>query len=222
MASPRTKLRELALLARDDVDALRDTLREDAGSLGAVLGVSDTELVSLAERADGDVSKRVLAILDHVRRHAVAQNGTERERRAFAAARELALGARWLDAGAELDPRIVLGELLVDGSKPWVGFLVDGAEIIVSRARLRGAALAMRPFCDLRALVDEQALQLRWRRGLGGLNFRSQAAEVRDASLTVRVVIERPRVQPAPVVFRPRPRPTAPCWLTDALAELIG
>lgn len=222
MPSARTKLRELAILAREDADALRDTLREDAEFLGAALGVSHHELRALAESGDTNASDRVRHLLDHARRHLIDQGSSERERRAMAAARELGLSARWLDVGAELDPRILLGELLVDGSKTWIGFLVDGAEVVVSRATLRRASIALRPFAQVRGFIDGQALRLRWRAGRGGLNLRARGSDVTDQALVLRVVLERPRVQPVPTVSPRRSCAKPPSWLADVIAQLVG
>jgi hypothetical protein len=222
MPSARTKLRELAILARDDADALRDTLREDAEFLGAALGVSQHELRALAERDDANAGDRVRRLLDHARRHSTDQGSMARERRATSAARELGLTARWLDVGAEIDPRILLGDLLADGSKPWIGFMVDGADVIVSRATLRRAAIALKPLPEVRGFIDAQALRLRWRAGRGGLNLRAQASDIRDPALVLRVVLERPRAQPAPVVTPTRPSARPPPWLADVIAELVS
>lgn len=222
MPSPRTKLRELTLLARDDGHALRDALRGDAADLGEALGVSEQDLRALAEREDVDAGRSVLRILDHVRRQTVERQAAERERRALKAAHQLALTARWLDVGAELEPRVLLGDLLADGAKPWVTLAVDGCDVVVSRARLRQVASALRPFRDLRAFVDTQALRLRWRQGLGGLNFRSQAAQVRDESSVLRVVLERPRARTVEALDRPRPGRSTNTWLVDVVAEIVG
>jgi hypothetical protein len=48
------------------------------------------------------------------------------------AGHELALTACWLDVGVELDPRLLLGDLLADGGRPWIGLLVDGVDVVVS------------------------------------------------------------------------------------------
>lgn len=222
MRSPSARLRELAQLARDDADALREILRDDAGPLGAALGVPEHELRALAERGDDDARLGVRRILDHLRRQSIERQAAEREQRAVTAAQELALTARWFDVGVELDPRLMLGDLLADGSKPWIALMVDGADVVVSRARLRRAASALRPFQDLHAFVDPQALRLRWRGGRGGLNFRSQAAHVHDESLLLRVVIERPKMQPGEALYRPTPVRASSKWLTDAFAEFVG
>ncbi len=222
MPSPSAKLRELAILVRDDADALREVLRDDAGPLGAALDVPAHELRALAERGDDDTGRSVRLILDHVRRQTTARQAAERERRAMIAAHQLAITARWLDVGVELDPRLLLGDLLADGGRAWIGLLVDGVDVVVSRARLRRAAAALRPFTDLRAFIDTQALGLRWRGGRGGLNFRSQAAQVSDESLVLRAVLERPRVQPVEVLHRPRSVRQSTTWLADVIAEFAG
>lgn len=221
MPGPRAKLRDLALLARDDADALRDALRADAGCLGVALGVPEQELRALAEDEQGG-TRGVLRILDHVRRQAIDRQALEREQRALTAAHQLVVTAHWLDVGVELDPRVLLGDLLADRGKPWIGLLVDGAHVIVSRARLRRAALALRPFADQSAFVDTQALRLRWRGGLGGLNFSSQAGHVRGESQVLRVVLERPKAQPVESLHRPRPLCPSNTWLADVVSELVG
>lgn len=217
MASTTARLRELALIA-DDADALRDALRDDAGCLGAALGVSDRELLELSGHAD--VCDRVRRLLDQTRRRTAIAHSAERERRSVEAAGRLVTGARWLDAGVELDPRVLLGDLLADPLRPWLGLVVDGSDVVIARARLRRVALALRPFPDVRASADSRTLRLRWREGRGGLNLHTQAAHVHDDSLVLRVVLERPAVQR---VIAVEARPTAKrTWLSDVLAEVAG
>lgn len=217
MASATTRLRELALVA-DDAEALRDALRDGAGCLGAALGVSAVQLEELVRR--DDVVDRFRRLVVRARHREAALRDDGRSRRALAAAERLVAGARWSDGGVELSPQVLLGDLLADSAKPWLSLEVDGSDVVVSRSRLRRAALALRPFGDVRALADSQALRLRWRGGRGGLNFTSQAAHVHDHGLVLRVVLDRPVSQP---VERCRPRqPERQSWLTDVLADVIG
>jgi hypothetical protein len=217
MASATTRLRELALVA-DDAEALRDALREDAGCLGAALGVSAVQLEELAQR--DDVVERTRRLVVRARHHEALRRAHCQSNRALVAADRLVAGARWLDSGVELEQQVLLGDLLADTARPWLGLLFEGSDVVVSRPRLRRAALALRPFGDVRALADSQALRLRWRGGRGGLNFTSQAAHVHDHGLVLRVVLDRPVSQP---VERCRPRqPERQSWLTDVLADVIG
>ena len=217
MPSATTRLRELAWIA-DDADALRDALREDAGCLGAVLGLSADQLEKLATR--DDIVDRFRHLVAGARHRDAALRHHGRSQRALAAAERLVAGARWLDSGVELEPHVLLGDLLADATRPWLSLVVDGRDVVVSRSRLRRAAVALRPFGDVRALADSQALRLRWRGGRGGLNFTSQGAHVHDDSLLLRVVLDRPVPQPV--------ERCQPCvrerqsWLTDVLAEVVG
>jgi len=217
MPSAMNRLRDVALLT-GDADALRDALRKDDGGLGAALGVSVDQLRELSSRRD--VSDRLRDLVLRARHREAALRDDGRRERALVAAERLVAGVRWLDAGVELEPRVLLGDLLADTAKPWLSLVVDGSDVVVSRARLRRAALALRPFGDTRALVDSQALRLRWRGGLGGLNFNSQVQHVRDDSLVLRVVLSRPAAQPAKCA-RPR-RADRRGWLTDVLTEVVG
>ncbi|MFO0564308.1 MAG: hypothetical protein U0263_01525 [Polyangiaceae bacterium] len=217
MPSATTRLRELARIA-DDAEALRDALREDAGCLGEALGVSAEQIDELAQRDDVVAHFRRLAV--RARHQEALLRADVQARRALAAADRLVAGARWLDSGVELEPRVLLGDVLADTARPWLALRVDGSDVVISRARLRRAALALRAFQDVRALADSQALRLRWRGGRGGLNFSSQGGHVHDGTLVLRVVLDRPVTRPAQ-----RARPSVPAhqsWLNDVFADVIG
>lgn len=217
MSSATTRLRELALIA-DDADALRDVLREHAERLGGALGVSADQLEELARR--DDISDRFRHLVVRARQREAVLREDGRRERALGAAAQLVSGARWLDAGVELEPHVLLGELLADAAKPWLGLMVDGGDVVLCRARLRRAALALRPFRDVCAFADSRALRLRWRGGRGGLNLTSQAQHVHDDSLVLRVVLERPVTQP--VTRAQRRPPERQGWVGDVLAEVVG
>ncbi len=217
MASATTRLRELARIA-DDAEALRDALRDDAGCLGTALGVSADRIEELASR--DDFAGRFRQLVAGARRRQAALRDEGRSQRALAAAERLVAGARWLDAGVQLEPHVLLGDLLADAAKPWLSLVVDGSDVVISRARLRRAAVALRPFGDVRALADSLALRLRWRGGRGGLNFNSQPHHVRDDSLLLRVVMDRPVIQPVERVLRPMAGRKG--WFADVLAEVVG
>lgn len=217
MPSATTRLRGLPWIA-DDADALRDALREDAGCLGAVLGLSADQLEKLATR--DDIVDRFRHLVAGARHRDAALRHHGRSQRALAAADRLVAGARWLDSGVELEPHALLGDLLADATRPWLSLVVDGRDVVVSRSRLRRAAVALRPFGDVRALADRLALRLRWRAGRGGLSFNSQAHHVHDDSLLLRVVIDRPVMQPVDRVLPPVAGRKG--WFADVLAEVVG
>lgn len=217
MSNATTRLRELALIA-NDADALQDALREHAGCLGAALDVSADQFRELASR--DDIIDQFRQLVARARQREAVLRDDGRRARAGAASERLVSGARWLDAGVELEPHVLLGELLADAAKPWLNLMVDGSDVVISRARLRRAALALRPFSDVRAFADSQALRLRWRCGRGGLNLTSQAQQVHDDSLVLRVVLDRPVAQPVKRAQR-RP-PERQSWFGHVLAEVVG
>ncbi len=222
MGLPAAKQRELSLLVRDDVEALRSVLLEEAGSLGAVLGVPSQQLEALAAAGVGEVRRGVTELLETSRRcrtRALMAHGAGAASRA---AERLALTARWSHSGVELDPATVLRPLLSDRTRPWVAFQVDGEAVVVRRATLKRAAAALRPFGDVRVLVTADALRLRWRRGVGGLDLRSQAGHAQDESLVLRVVLERPAAQPVQALPRPQASRSTRSWLGEVIAELTG
>jgi hypothetical protein len=132
--------------------------------------------------------------------------------------------ARQGEHGVDLDAALLLGPVLADRAK-YISFHVGGAEVPVEQARLLRARKALRPFRDIAASIDPEALRLRWRQGRGGLFLRPQSVSPADRDRVLHVVVERP-APPAPMALPAalepttvaRPRPGA--WIRDVLAAL--
>jgi hypothetical protein len=113
----------------------------------------------------------------------------------------------------ELDIVVLLGDLLADSGKKYIGIELDGARVLVLRHTLAAARACLRSHSDVTGYADEAGLHLSWRGGRGGLNLRSQQQE-RGAGVLL-VDLRRPRFH----IARERTR-EPPAILSDILGEL--
>jgi hypothetical protein len=119
----------------------------------------------------------------------------------------------------ELDPRIVLGNLLADRTRAFVRFRTEGYEpVVVARPKLREASRALR-FPDLRCSIDDRGLWFRWREGVGGLRLVSQDVRQRQDDDILFVPLERPRPERLESRHLERPRRN-PAWIGEVIADL--
>jgi hypothetical protein len=139
---------------------------------------------------------------------------------ALAAAGMLSRLARWGDEEVELDPKIVLGNLLVDRTRKFLSFEVEKREpVVVPRAKLREASRALR-FSDLGCAIDQRGLRFRWRKGAGNLLLVSQPFRSSEVESVLRVLIERPRPGRPERIERHEPLRRNPAWIGEVIADL--
>ena len=170
--------------------------------------------VSLDENSDDAARGLDLApVIGRLRHRAASVQAAERAERAEAAARRLSASAVHRDGRVELDADVLLGDLLADSGKKYLGVELDGARVLVLRSTLAKARACLRIHLDLAGFADEAGLHLAWRGGRGRLNLRPQQLE-RGAGVLL-VDLRRPRFQ----VVRER-RPAPPAILGDILGEL--
>ncbi len=163
------------------------------------------------ERDDADLALQLAPAIGQYKRHVAHDQAGERGARAERAARALAGSARHRLERVELDPAILLGDLLADGSKKYIGFELTGVRVVVARQLLLRARMALRPFPDVTATIDEKGLRLGWRGGRGGLHFRPQLEERGAAVLLVDLRVP---------VQRRSPARSGPVLLAEVLANL--
>lgn len=178
----------------------------DHPELAAGLGVRDLE------RDDADLALRLAPTIGKYKRRLALEQAGERVARAERAARELASSARHRLDGVELEPAILLGELLADSSKKYIVFELTGRRVSLPRHLLLRTRVALRPFLDVTAHIEEQGLHLAWRHGRGGLNLRPQLEE-RGAAVLV-VDLRTPARRTSPV------ERAGPVLLVEVLASL--
>lgn len=174
--------------------------------LAARLGLVDLD------RDDADLALQLAPSVGKYKRHVARDHAGERGARAEKAARALAASARHRLEQVDLDPAIVLGDLLADGTKKYVGFELTGVRVVMARLLLFRARAALRPFPDVSACIDERGLHLTWRSGRGGLNLRPQLEEHGAATLLVDLRAAAGRTSGA--------RRPGPVLLAEVLASL--
>jgi hypothetical protein len=143
----------------------------DRPELAARLGDLDLE------RDDSDLALQLAPLIGRYKKRVVSSRASDRAERAERAVRDLAASARHRCEQVELDPAILLGDLLADPAKKFVGFELCGVRVIVARHVLLRARIALRGFPDVAVTVDEKGLYLTWRGGRGGLNLRPHLEE---------------------------------------------
>lgn len=165
------------------------------------------------ERDDAGLALELAPVIGRLRQRAASVQAAERAERAEAAARRLSASAVHRDGRVEFDADVLLGDLLADSGRKYVGVELDGARVLVLRSTLAKARACLRIHLDLAGFADEAGLHLVWRAGRGGLNLRPQQQE-RGAGVLL-VDLRRPRLH----VARERTR-QAPRILGDILGEL--
>lgn len=137
------------------------------------------------DRDDADLALQLAPAIGKYKRRLALDHAAERGARAEKAARALAASARHRLERVELDPAILLGDLLGDAAKKYVGFELTGVRVVMLRQLLLRVRASLRAFSDVAACIDENGLHLTWRRGRGGLNLRPQLEELGAAILLV-------------------------------------
>ena len=165
------------------------------------------------ERDDAALGLELAPVIGRLRHRAASIHAAERAERADAAARRLSASAVHRDGRVEFDADVLLGDLLADGGRKYIGVELDGARVLILRSTLAKARACLRIHIDLAGFADEVGLHLVWRGGRGGLNLRPQQQE-RGAAVLL-VDLRRPRLY----VARERTR-QAPTILGDILGEL--
>lgn len=125
---------------------------------------------------DADLALQLAPAIGRYKRTTAGAHSDERASRAAAAAQHLTASAVHHADRVELEPRVLLGELLA-GSQKYISLELTTTPVWLHRQTLLRAKTALRPFRDLNSFVDERGLHLRWRAGRGGLNLGPQAAE---------------------------------------------
>lgn len=178
----------------------------DHPDLAAGLGVHDLE------RDDADLALQLAPTIGKYKRRLALEQAGERVAQAQRAARELASSARHRLDGVELEPALLFGELLADSSKKYIAFELTGRRVSSPRHLLLRTRVALRPFLDVTAHIDERGLHLAWRHGRGGLNLRPHPEERGAAVLVVDLRAPAPRISKA--------RRTGPVPIAEVLAGL--
>jgi len=127
MARPPSQpelLRQLAALAKSEQDPkeLEQFLRVHSAGLSQVLRLSGAELLALVDIDPAARGRHVQKLIREGHAAHKQQRVELNQNLALAAATMLSGLARWHDDCVELDPRIVLGNLLRDGTKKAVCF----------------------------------------------------------------------------------------------------
>lgn len=193
--SRRDLVRQLLAVSREEGDAqeFEGFLRDHSAQLQAALTVSAAELRSLAS---GSAVERAKGVRDLVREAAARQSqarADQNQNLALAAATMIAELAKWHEDHFVLDPRIVLGNLLVDSTKMAVRFDAEKlGKVVVLRTKLKEVKRELK-FSDLECFVDQEGLNFRWRAGVGRLLLTSQDLPRKDKHSFVPVVLTRTR-----------------------------
>ena len=212
MPSPAL-LRELGCLVRgQDAQAVRESLRHSAVALDG-LGLNGHRH-DLAELSDPELLATVGEALRRHRLDAEAARRGAAVQKAERAASELSTTARWKGNVVELNPRLVLGDLLAAPTK-FVAFHINDTAVPVLRSKLLQLRRIAGRLPALAVTLNSEALEFRWRQGTGGLNFRPQHVSRDDRDEVMHVVLARPVPTPEPVPVR---RDGA--WLNEVLADL--
>ena len=165
------------------------------------------------ERDDAALGLELAPVVGRLRHRTASVRAAEQAQRAEAAARRLSATAVHRDGRVEFDADVLLGDLLADAGKKYIGIELDGARVLVLRSTLTRARACLRIHLDLAGYADPAGLHLVWRAGRGGLNLRPQVEE-RGAGVLL-VDLRRPRLHAA----RERAH-QPPAILGDILGEL--
>jgi len=140
-----------------------------------------------------------------LRRHLVGLRQRERAVRAVEGgvtaskvAAALGASAAWHEEGAHLDVQLLLDAGLTAAGVDHVRFEGNGLDVAIAKRTLVDLRRHLPRFPDLGAYVDVGGLHLRWRGGLGQLNFSPQKCL---PTATV-VPLRQPVVRPAPTRSR--------------------
>jgi hypothetical protein len=179
------RLRELLLLLRSPergATNLGEFLAAHADELSSPLGTTPDDLRRGSQTDDAELYPR---LAERAKRAAERRRGTKRlllSERARAAADRLALTARWMGRAVVLDSDLVLGDLVVDVTIRHVGFALEHVgTVFVLRDLLHRARLLHRLFMDVASFVDAAGVHLRWRGGVGRIDFKRAELEALDA-----------------------------------------
>lgn len=193
--------------------ALYSRAGRDEFNLGAFLRERPELVAQLGpielDRDDADLALQLASAIGRYKRAAARELAGDRAARAERAAGDLAASARHRFDRIELEPDVLLGDLLA-GSQKYISLELAGARVAILRHRLLRARVALRAVLDVVAFVDERGLHLRWRAARGGLNLTPQ---VEDRGALALVVDLRPKR----AVRRARP---VPVLLAEVLADL--
>lgn len=181
-------------------------LRAHAAVLGPALALDEHVLQGMSDQPDHLLAPKIEVALRRLKDRLAAQEAEVDEARARAAARELAARARWNSGGTELDPAVLLGDLLVDRSVKYVGFDFADMVVAVERKKLVATVRVISSKPDLIAFVDTNGLHVRWNHGRGGLNWHPQQVLPGEHDRVLHVPLRRPPLR-------------RPAWSWDALLE---
>lgn len=195
----RRALAEVERLLRvdDEIENLPEHLRTNADALAEALRVPAAALVRLSQGAREKIRPTLRARMASLRQQELEQRlGMARELACLAAAR-VAQAAIWTDEHIQLDAGLVLGELLVDRTAPFLAFDIEGkATVRVRRARLVDASKALVVFGELTCTLTPKRLAFHWRNGIGQLRFLPQVVTPAEAAGEVVVTLRRPSPLP--------------------------
>jgi len=101
------------------------------------------------------------------------QAAKRRTQRAIAAGKLLSDTAEMQTAHGSVvvDAAVLLGTALTAACEDYLAFDVPDGRVYVKRTRLVHARKALRGHLDVAAWLDRDGVHIRWRGGLGGLNF---------------------------------------------------
>lgn len=201
-STTRTLLRLYKIAARGE-NNLGVFLKEHP-EVVAALGVA----IDL-ERDDAELALQLAPGIGRYKRRSAQAHEQERSVRAEEGARRLALRGRRQWDRIEIDPELLLGDVLADGGKQYISFELDTCRIPIPMRLLAKARTTLRIFLDLAAYLDERGLHFVWRGGRGGLNLKPQVEE-RGADV---LLVDLRRAHARPTVRQP-------VLLADVLSEL--
>jgi hypothetical protein len=199
----RDPVRELALLVRAPEPGstnLGGFLADNAGGLAQELGISPTKLEAERIVDDEELAPRIRQLLERARNHYIEADLERRRQRSLEAARRLGSTARWTEVGAEvgaeLDVDLLLGEVLADRSRRWVGFVEpNGFTTVISRHLIAAAVPLRRQHMDLAASVSALELAFAWRGGRGGYRWHPRTVDPQFADRGLIVPLASRQVQ---------------------------
>jgi len=235
MSRPRSSLAELERLLRaiePGAHCLGPYLAEHAEGLAPRLDVDAEEIRAIAALPDQQAAPRVKEMLARREHARAALHEAALQEAVAVAAQRLASTAVWRDQAAVVDVRLLLGELLADPSRKYIGFSGGSFKVHLLRSKLVEAARVLpQQYPDLVGWVDPSGLHFRWHRGRGGLNLFPQTVPRVDAAYVLAVNIPPPvREEPRTAPLRQaRPAPAkAPSsrasrtggWIADVLAQI--
>jgi hypothetical protein len=192
-------VRELALLVRapePGSNNLGEFVATNSAGLAQELGVSASWLETERIVDDAELAPRIRRLLERAKDMHVQQDLERRRDRSLAAAQTLGATARWTTVGAELDVDLLLGELLADRTKRWLGFVEpNGFTTVISRHLIAAAVPLRRQHLDLAASVSAVELAFAWRGGRGGYRWLPRTVDPQFADRGLIVPLASRRVQ---------------------------